>query len=237
MAPSTALKVSPEPDDDPTFYPEVDNVGEDVIQRFVAEAFRPLVQRYLDFRGEVAFVGADQFMYYIKGNPRACTSPDVYVLPGVKLTDYRRIGCWKMWQTNLPPSFALEIMSESDDGHKDREKSPQRHDALGTKELLVFDPYVDDLSGRTRFRLFRRNEKGRLALVLVTNIDRVWSETLGCYVRAVGVSDEVRLRLATGVDGEMLFPTEAEAQAQRADAAEAELARLREQLAELQRRG
>jgi hypothetical protein len=121
---------------------------------------------------------------------------------------------------------------------------------LGTKELIVFDPYVDELSGRTRFRVFRRNQLGRLELAQLTNMDRVRSETLGCYVRAVGVSNDVRLRLTTGPDGNTFFPTEAEAQAMRADDearraddearrasdAEAELERVRAQLAELQRR-
>lgn len=248
MTQASALTVSPEPDDDPTFYPTtsyrtVDDMPEGVVQSLITEVLRPLIQRYLDARGDVAFVGADQFMYYIKGNPRACTSPDVYVMPGVRPADCRRIGSWKIWQTKQPPTLAIEIMSESDDGHKDEEKSPQRHDVMGTKELVVFDPYVDELSGRTRFRVFRRNKLGRLELVQVTNIDRVWCETLGCYLRAVGASNDVRLRLATGTDGETLFPTEAEAQAMRADEearrasdAEAELARLRAQIAELQRR-
>jgi Uma2 family endonuclease len=256
MAPATALKISPEPDDDPVFYPEEEKLGEDVIQSLVAGAFQPLLQRYLDEHGIRAFVGADQLIYYIQGDPSACVSPDVYVMPGVALEDYGRIGCWKKWQIGIVPPFALEIMSLHNKKKKDDRKSPLRHDALGTKELIVFDPYVDELPARIRFRIFRRDQAGRLVMLERTNVRQVWSEALGCYLRVVGTGNFQRLRLATGTDGETLFPTEAEAEARRADEearraddaarraneatrrasdAEAELERLRARLAELER--
>lgn len=257
MAPSAALKVSPEPDDDPVFYPEEEKLGEDVVQFLVAEAFRPLLQRYLDELGIRAFVGADQLIYYVQGDPTACVSPDVYVMPGITLEGYGRIGCWKKWQGSYVPSFALEIMSLHNRKKKDDRKSPARHDALGTKELVVLDPYADELPARTRFRIFRRDSTGRLALVHRTNERQIWSEVLDCRLRVVGQENFQRLRIITGSEGDTLFPTEAEAQAMRADEAakraneeakraneearraseaEAELARLRAQIAELQRR-
>jgi hypothetical protein len=250
MAPSAALKISPEPDDDPVFYPEEEKLGEDVVQFLVAEAFRPLLQRYLDELGVRAFVGADQLIYYIQGDPTACVSPDVYVIPGITLDGYGRIGCWKKWQGSYVPSFALEIMSLHNKKKKDDRKSPARHDALGTKELVVLDPYADELPARTRFRIFRRDATGRLVLVHRTNERRIWSEVLDCHLCVVGEENFQRLRIFTGSEGETLFPTEAEAQAIRADEearrandeakraseAEAELARLRAELAALQRR-
>ncbi len=257
MAPSAALKISPEPDDDPVFYPEEETLGEDVIQRLVAVAFQLLLQRYLDERGVVAFVGADQLMYYFQGDPTACVSPDVYVMPGITLAEYGRIGCWKKWQGGIVPSFALEIMSIHNKKKKDNRKSPARHDALGTNELVVFDPYSDELPARTRFRIFRRDQAGRLGCVERTNARQVWSEALGCYLRVVGQGNFQRLRITTDPHGDTLFPTEAEAQASRANDearraddearrandeakrasnAEAENERLRAQIAELQRR-
>ena len=78
-------------------------------------------------------------------------------------------------------------------------------------ELVVFDPYVDVRSGRTRFRVHRRDERGKLVVVEATNADRIRSEVLGCVVRAVGAGDAMRLRLAVDAEGEVLFPTAAEA--------------------------
>ena len=60
---------------------------------------------------------------------------------------------------------------------------------------------------------------------------------LGCFLRAVGTGDEVRLRLGTGPNGDTLLPTDEEAcvlaTAER-DEARAEIQKLR---AELARRG
>jgi Uma2 family endonuclease len=210
---NAAWRLAAKDPDDPTFYPSTDDMGEDTIQRLITELLRPLLERYLAAQGIPAFVGADQFIYWEKGNPRATVAPDVYVMPGLPQDLVPR--CWKVWQTGVPPSFALEVMSEEDDG-KDLEDSPRRYEALGVKEVVVFDPYVNVASGRTRFRVHRRDKHGRLVLAEATNADRVRSEVLGCFLRAVGKVATLRLRIAVGPEGDKLFPTEAEAERARA---------------------
>ena len=39
--------------------------------------------RFLADRGERAFVGADQFIYWVQYEPTRAVAPDIYVLPGV----------------------------------------------------------------------------------------------------------------------------------------------------------
>jgi hypothetical protein len=168
----------------------------------------------------LAFVGADQFIYYIKGNPKAVVAPDVYGLTGVEPGVAPR--CWKAWEDGVTPSFALEIMSEVDD-LKDVAHAPQRHDELGTQELVVFDPYVEAAPGRRRFRVHRRDRKGRLVVVEETNRAWVESRVLGCVLRCVGEAEGMRLRLGVGPEGVELVPTDAERakkEAERAKAAE-----------------
>ncbi|WP_136971133.1 Uma2 family endonuclease [Polyangium sorediatum] len=225
---SAAWRLGAEDPDDPTFYPAFDDMGESALQRLMTELLRPLIARFLAERCIQAFVGADQFIYWIKGNAKAVVAPDVYVMPGLPSDVAPR--CWKVWQTGVAPSFALEIIAEEDE-NKDVSQSPQRHDELGTRELVVFDPYVDVRSGRTRFRVHRRDERGKLVVVEATNADRVWSEVLGCMLRAVGGGDAMRLRLAVDAEGEELFPTEAEA-AQEAKRKAEEAARNAERKAE-----
>lgn len=188
--------------EDLTFYPDHDNMGESTLQRLMTELLRPLLARFLAGQGRPLFVGANQFIYYIKGNPKAVVAPDVYVMPGVDPDTAPR--CWKTWETGVVPSFALEIMSENDD-LKDVAHAPQRHDELGTKELIVFDPYVDEESGRTRFRVHRRDKRGGLVVVEATNQDRVQSRELGCFLRAVGEGPARRLRVAIGPGGKRSF--------------------------------
>jgi len=217
---SAAQRLGAEDPDDPTFYPAFDDMGESALQRLMTELLRPLLARFLAERGVQAFVGADQFIYWVKGNPRAVVAPDVYVMPGFSPDVAPR--CWKVWQTGVAPSFALEIVSE-DDEVKDLSESPGRHDELGTQELVVFDPYVDVRSGRTRFRVHRRDERGKLVVVEATNADRIRSEVLGCVLRAVGGGDTMRLRVTVDPEGDVLFPTAAEiAEAAAREAREAE---------------
>lgn len=243
MAPAAALKIPLKKD--PTFYPEEEHLGEDFVQSFIIEAFRPLLERYVNEQGIEAFVGTDQMMYYVQYDPTACVSPDIYVMPGIWPKEgQHRIGSWKKWECGVVPSFALEIMSLGNKKKKDDRKSPARHDALGTKELIVLDPYADKsykMRKRTRFRIFRRNFEGQLVLVDQTNDPMIWSEALGVHLRVVGSGIQQKLRIATGPNGETLFPTRDEAlaqlaahEAQRAAEAEAELAQLRAQLAALQ---
>jgi Uma2 family endonuclease len=259
-ASSAALKFPCDPKDDPTFYPEEEHLGEDLIQTLILELLRPLVEAYLEAQGVTAIVGRDQMMYYYQGDPTACVAPDIYVMPGLTLPpDPDRVGAWKKWECGVVPSFALEIMSDANKKKKDNRKSPARHDSLGTKELIVFDPYAHEVfrrRNRFRFRIFRRNAKDQLLLVDATNAKSVFVESLGCHLRVIGTGQAQRLRIATGSNGETIFPTRAEAEAQRADAeaqrannlaqlanneeqranaAEAELARLRAELAELKR--
>lgn len=235
---------------DPTFYPTEDEMGEHALQRLITELLRPLIARYLALEHVKAFVGADQFIYWVQHAPTICVSPDIYVLPGVSPDIVP--GCWKVWETGIVPNFALEVMAE--DSRKDRLRSPDRYDELGVSELLMFDPHSAQRRSPVRFWAYRRNSKGNLFLAETLMGDRVRSAELGCYLRVVGNGDAQRLRLGTGTRGNTLFPTEAEAQEMlayqrrveleqerarakeeraRADAAEAELAKLRAQIEQL----
>lgn len=232
-------------------YPTEDDVGEEMIQRLICELMRPLLGRFLRERRVRAFVGADQFIYWRQFEPTTCVSPDVYVMPGVD-PDLAGVKSWKVWETGIVPSFALEVVA--DDRRKDYERSPERHADLGTGELVVFDPHSHEGRDRVRWQVYRRVAGRRLRSVEHTDEDRVISRALRCQLRAVGTGGAMRIRVGTGRGGDTLFPTEAElartaslearqartrvAEAQareaearaRAERAEAELVRLRARL-------
>jgi Putative restriction endonuclease len=158
-------------------------------------------------------VGADQFIYWVQHRPQKVVAPDVYVLPGVPRE--ARVPCVKVWEAGLVPSFALEIVSPSS-VEKDYREAPERYAELGVAELVVFDP--DHRKGRDRVRLqVWRRVRGKFVQVAATNEDRVRSRVLGCWVRAVGKGEHVRLRLGTGERGEALVPTEGEEERGRAE--------------------
>jgi Uma2 family endonuclease len=198
---------------DRTVYPIEDDMGEGSHQRFISELLRVLIERLLEARGKPAFVGANQYFYWEQYNARECIAPDVYVLPGV--VPGKAIGVWKVWETGCVPSFAFELVLQNvDEAYL---KLPARYARLGVEELVVFDPEYTVSPARFRFQVFRKSKRGLLR-VEATNADRVKSKVLGCHLRAVGIGDDCRVRIATGFNGETLFPTDLEAK-QRAEAA------------------
>jgi Uma2 family endonuclease len=246
---SAALKLPVGPD--PTYYPVVDKMGEGSLQRLIAELLRPLLARSLAALGVKAFVGADQFIYWRQYAPTESCAPDVYVMSG--LDPDLDVDCWKTWEEpRAVPSFALEIVSRANP-RKDVTVSPIRHAALGTRELVVFDPRrprkILRSGDRTRWTVFRRVARRGLVQVEATNADRIYSKSLKLWLRVVGEGIHLRVRLARGPEGDELIPTAeederagrqaAEAGRQEAEAgrqaAEAEVARLRAELARLRR--
>jgi len=191
-----------------------------MLQRWIIELLRPLLQRWLTGRGVKAFVGADQFIYWRQHDAHARIAPDLYVLPGV---DPRtRVRTWKLWQDRVVPSFALEVVSQ--DWEKDYTEAPARYHELGVSEVVIFDAGCDKHSDGVRWQVFRRVGKRGLVRVEASRRDRVRSKVLGCWLRAVGEGRDTRVRIAVGQRGEELVPTaEEEADAERA-AKEAERA-------------
>ncbi|HET9957624.1 MAG TPA: Uma2 family endonuclease [Polyangiaceae bacterium] len=226
--------------DDPTVYPVEEPVGEDILQCWMLEVLRPLVERWLAERGAPSFVGSDQFIYFEKGQPAQRIAPDLYILPGVAPDTH--IPSWKLWETGIRPSFALEICSL--DWRKDYVTAPLLHDQIGTQELIVVDPDHLKRPEGYRFQRFERTSRG-LERQERTQADRVRSRILGCFLRLVGTeqSSRQRVRLALDPEGDVLFPTHeerVEAERQRADAerqrADAALARVAELEALLEQR-
>ena len=200
-------------------------MAESTLQRLMADFLWRLVRSFLHAvtEGELAddtryktlrarqplFACADQFWYYVEGNPRKSVSPDVYVLAGVDPKSAP--PSWKLWELKSPPVFALEIVSR--DFGKDYDQAPIAYGDTGVQELVIYDPEAPVLSDasqgepRVRWQVWRRGKRNQWTRVLTTNADRVESESLCCWLRVVGEGDERLLRLATGRHGELLFAT------------------------------
>lgn len=208
-------------------------MGEGSLQRFITELLREQIERWLLQQKKPWFVGANQFIYWKQFDPSTKLAPDVFILPGVK--PRISIESWKTWETGIIPPLAIEVVSQ--DHLKDYRDGPSRYDELGVKELIIFDPdFETQRSERWRFQVFRRVGKRGLLRIENTNAERVQSRVLGCWLRSVGADPEmVRLRLATGPEGETIFPTDAEAEHAARLEAESEIARLRAELKRLRK--
>jgi Uma2 family endonuclease len=194
---------------DPTVYPSEDHMGEGSLQRFISELVRIQLEAYLASLGQTAFVGANQFIYWRQFDPSRKLAPGVFVLPGVR--PGIKIDSWKVWETGITPNFALEIVSQ--DWLKDYRDAPEHYAELGVNELVIFDPeWASRPDERLRWQVYRRLGRRGFVRVEANNDDRGRSKVLGCWLRAVGDDlDSLRLRLATGPQGEALMPTPDEA--------------------------
>jgi Uma2 family endonuclease len=196
---------------DESYDPFENDMGEDSLQRFISELLRPLIEEHLAATVGPVFVGADQYVGWDPEDGEKVLSPDVYVLPGVQPGEV--FTFWKVWQTGIVPSFALEIVSERK--KKDYTEVPPFYADLGVEELVIFDPRHQRRRGGLRFQVWRSVPERGFVRVEATNGDRVRSEVLGCWLRAVGEGRAVRLRPALGPAGDALVPTARE----KADAA------------------
>jgi hypothetical protein len=200
---------------DPTVYPVEEKVGEDILQRWIMELLRPLLARFLAERGRPWFVGADQFIYYEQHNSLERVSPDIYVLPNIPPDT--PVAAWKVWETGVVPSFALEIVSSN--WQKDYIEAPERYAKLGTQELIVFDPkwQARPSDFGVRWQIWRRTTAG-LHRIETSTADRVRSHELGAWLRVLGSGTATRLRIGVGSQGDKLYPTAEEAERQAKEA-------------------
>ena len=138
---------------------------------------------------------------------------------------------WKLWEWQKAPSLAIEVVSQ--DWEKDYYEAPEKYAELGVEELIIFDPgYAGRVDG-VRFQRFARPE-GQWQCVQHTTRDRVRSDVLGAWLRAVTSKDCVLLRIGMDPLGDELFPTGEEEERR---AKEDALRRVRELEDELKRRG
>jgi Uma2 family endonuclease len=170
------------------------------------------------------FVASDIFWYWEEGNPAACVSPDVMVVPGVHPRDPRDRRSFFSWEEGgAVPAAVFEMASEST-WQNDLEDKFDRYEELGVREYFLFDPeglyLVPVLQGyRLRGAAYRRIRTNAL------------ESELGFRLRA----EDTMLRLIDGRTG-LPIPTRAEAveaaeaalRGAEAAAAQAEAARLAE---------
>ena len=164
---------------------------------------------------EVYVVG-NMFLYYIQGDPRAVVSPDVFLVRGVPKTPRRRI--YKLWEEGEAPTLVIEVTSDST-RDEDIGKKKAVYERLGVEEYFLFDPLGDYLKPSLQGYRLAGDRYQRIAAEPDGSLR---SLTTGLILR---LEADSRLRMVDAETGEPLL-SDSEI-ADRLEAAEAELARLR----------
>jgi Uma2 family endonuclease len=202
-------------------YPESDGkpMGETDEHREVMILQLELLQEH--FQGQRVYVSGNLLVYYQQGNPKRYLVPDVFVVKGIE-PKKRRV--YKIWLEGKAPDVVIEVTSRKTK-RQDTVVKPKRYARLGVKEYFLYDPTSEYLDPPLQGYRLVGNEYQRLEPAAPGAL----------------VSDELglRLQLEPGTlafyrldTGERLLTNrEARQSAEVAQrAAEAELARLREEL-------
>jgi Uma2 family endonuclease len=175
------------------------------------------------------YVSGNLMLFYEEGNKRKHISPDIFVVRGVAkrpLRDY-----YLLWEEGKGPDIAIELTSKTTRSEGVKKKMALYRDVLKIPEYFLFDPFRDYLKPPMQgYRLIAGQYEP------IESVEgRLPSEVLDLHLERVGS----QLRLYDPLMGRWL-PTAAErteAERQRANQAEAENARLRQELEALRRQG
>ena len=164
------------------------------------------------------YVAANLFVYYEEGDPSQVVAPDVFVVKGVPK---RRRRIYQVWKEGKGPDVVFEITSRRT-RREDLGPKKGTYEVLGVQEYFLFDPLGEYLN--PPLLGFRPAEWGYRPI----EGEPLVSHVLGLELRVEGNF----LRLVDPKTGEkLLTPLEAQEARRRA---EAELERLRAELARLQ---
>lgn len=194
----------------------------DVHRDEMTDAILTLKERY---RGDPrVYVAGNLLIYYEEGDPEKSVAPDVFVVFGVSKHQRRT---YKIWEEGKAPDVVIEVTSAKT-RRQDREEKRLLYEALGVPEFFLFDPPGEYLKPPLQgFQLAGEYFTPLNPEPLAGGNWRLRSDLLKLELRAEGA----RLRFFDSEAGRYLLSPAEEAAARRA--AEAEVERLRAELARL----
>ena len=135
-------------------YPSSDGEPLAETQQHVLAILMSLALLRLYLQEQQAVVFADQFLYYIEGNPRARVAPDVMVVFDIEKRLYPN---YKIWEGQQTPAIIFEVTSA---GTKETDWNFKKtlYEQLGVTEYWLFDPYGEWVA--EQLQGYRLNEDG-----------------------------------------------------------------------------
>jgi len=164
---------------------------------------------------------AGMFLYYQEGNPSARKTVDIMIVKGVSKHERRS---FKIWEEGAVPCMIVEITSKETQ-YEDMIRKGHVYATLGVREYFLFDPLRDYLeSGFIGLRL----KDGEYMNMTPKGAGALFSQELGVFLQV----EDKRVRIIDPRTQKPIPDLEeaialAEQEAQRAERAEAEIARLR----------
>jgi hypothetical protein len=162
-------------------------VPEAPIHDEVAEALKLLLRAWAARAPGSVRIARNLAIRWLEAHPTTGIDPDVCVLapPPEDLDDLGSLCLWK--PGHRPPTLCFEIVSKNHP-HKEYSALQDRYAAMGTHELIVFDPLLagpKSLGGPVALQLWRRDVSGAFERLSFGDAP-VYSEALDAWVIAEG---------------------------------------------------
>ncbi len=126
------------------YYPSEDGEPLAETQQHALAILMTLSVLSLYLREKKAVVFADQFLYYVEGDPSARVAPDVMVVFDIPLKLYNH---YKLWEYGSIPAVIFEITSESTKLN-DLNVKTKLYQKIGVPEYWLFDLYGEWIEGQ-----------------------------------------------------------------------------------------
>lgn len=197
-------------------------VPEAPVHHTVAHRVTLLLEAWASRQGRDLRVLRNLALRWLEEFPRTGIDPDVCLLdpPPPNLDEIASLCLWK--PGHVPPSICFEVVS-ANHPYKDYSVLQDRYAALGTHELIVFDPLLSgppSLGGPVSLQVWRRDPTFGFERVHFAS-SPAYSETLDAWL----IPDGRTLHLARDRAGMHRFQTEAEYAQMDADRAQVEAKR------------
>ncbi|MEM7675658.1 MAG: Uma2 family endonuclease [Myxococcota bacterium] len=214
-------------DQNQRWFMDFEDVPETLLHDTIIELLKLIFKHR--FSDSSALVASNMACRWDPNDARVGVDPDVIlVMPAPPEGD--ALKSLRVWQPDhRPPKVAIEVVSETN-ADKDYIEGPARLAKLGAEELWIFDPELHGpkhTGGPFVLQVWRR---------IGDQMERVYAGSAPAYSPELEAwlvtTDDKRLRIADDKRGINLWLTSYEAEKNRADAAEAEIKRLRKLLAQ-----
>ena len=224
MEDQNTLRLTYAPTETGDLYPESDGKPMAETERHFREILKnfSLLEHHFANIPDVYVLG-DMLMYYVEGDPTKSIAPDIFVSFGIGRKE-RRI--YKIWEEGKPPDFVLEFANKKT-YHNDLTDKKQLYADIGINEYFLYDVDAQYLpSLLLGFRL----SNGEYIEIPTNDDGGIYSESLALEFHLLddgfGIYDP---------STEKWLKSAAEEAEERADKAEAEITKLREELEQLRR--
>lgn len=200
-----------------------ENMPEATQHRDATDLLKLLLLAFKARKGLNALVAANLACRWDRENPAIGVDPDIALIepapPGAGLPSLRT------WEPgHVPPRFAVEVVS-STNPRKDYVAAPAKYAALGTRELVIFDPELFGPAGPDGphvLQVWRLRDDTRVMVRAYAGDGPAYSTELSAWLLPMPGS---LLRIADDEQGRSLWPTEAESETEARKEAEDALRR------------